>query len=118
MYRTSAVLNVALIAVAFGAAIPAASSNSKTAGASPTQQFATQNESQTQSNDKTEVKTFSGTIWMNGDRFVLRDEREKRWYHLDADQKLIAKFEGKEVKVTGTLDPTTSEIHVQRIEEG
>lgn len=70
-----------------------------------------------QSNDKPEVKTFKGTIWMNGDRFVLRDEREERWYQLDADQKSIAKFEGKEVKVTGTLDPANSEIHVQRIEE-
>ncbi|MGC2702945.1 MAG: DUF5818 domain-containing protein [Candidatus Acidiferrales bacterium] len=80
-----------------------------------------QNQSPIQSripaNDKPEVKTFSGTIWMNGDRFVLRDEREERWYQLDADQKSIAKFEGKEVKVTGTLDPTNSEIHVQHIEE-
>lgn len=118
MYRTSAVLNVALITVAFGAASPVASLNSKDAGVSPPQKFTAQGQSQIQSNDKTEVKTFSGTIWMNGDKFVLRDEREKRWYHLDADQKLIAKFEGKEVQVTGTLDPTTSEIHVQRIEEG
>ncbi|MGA7225135.1 MAG: DUF5818 domain-containing protein [Candidatus Acidiferrales bacterium] len=76
-----------------------------------------QTQSQTQSNDEAEVKTFKGTIWMNGDRFVLRDEHEKRWYHLDADQKLIAKFEGKEVKVTGTLNPANSEIHVQHIEE-
>jgi Protein of unknown function (DUF5818) len=118
MYRTSAVLSIAIITVAFGAAPPAANLNPKNAGASPTHQFATQGRSEIQSNDKTEVKTFSGTIWMNGDRFVLRDEREKRWYHLDADQKQIAKFEGKEVKVTGTLDPTASEIHVQRIEEG
>ncbi len=118
MYRTSAVLSIAIITAAFGAAPPAASLNSKNAAGAPTQQFAPQVQSQIQSNDKTEVKTFSGTIWMNGDRFVLRDEHEKRWYHLDADQKLIAKFEGKEVKVTGTLDPTTSEIHVQRIEEG
>ncbi|MFZ0523890.1 MAG: hypothetical protein WAL95_22890 [Candidatus Acidiferrales bacterium] len=118
MYRTSAVLSIAIITVAFGAATPAASSNAKNARASRTQQSATQNQSQIQSNDKTEARTFSGTIWMDGNRFELRDEREKRWYHLDADQKLIAKFEGKEVKVIGTLDPTTSEIHVQRIEEG
>lgn len=118
MYRTSAVLNIVIIIVALGATASVASSDSRNAGDSPAQQLAAQNQSQIQSNDKAEVKTFSGTIWMNGDRFVLRDEREKRWYHLDADQKLIAKFEGKEVKVTGTLDSTTSEIHVQRIEEG
>jgi hypothetical protein len=122
MYRTSAVLSTIIITVTFGVASLAARSNSKNAGASPTQQSATQAQSQIQSriqsNDKTEVKTFTGTIWMNGGSFVLRDEREKRWYHLDADQKLIAKFEGKEVKVTGTLDAANSEIHVQHIEEG
>jgi hypothetical protein len=122
MYRTSAVLSTVIITVAFGAAAPVASLDSKSAGSLPTQQFTTQGRSQIQSriqsNDKTEVKTFSGTIWMNGDRFVLRDERERRWYHLDADQKIIAKFEGKQVKVTGTLDPVNSEIHVQSIEEG
>lgn len=84
------------------------------------QQFAMQDQdqSQLQSDDKTEAKVFTGTIWMNGDRFVLRDERERRWYQLDADQKLIAKFEGKQVKVIGTLDAANSKIHVQRIEEG
>jgi Protein of unknown function (DUF5818) len=71
-----------------------------------------------QSSDKTEVKVLTGTIWMKGDRFVLRDERQKHWYQLDADQKLVAKFEGKQVKVIGTLDAGNSEIHVQRIEEG
>jgi cob(I)alamin adenosyltransferase len=34
------------------------------------------------------------------------------------DQKLVAKFEGKQVKVIGTLDAANSQIHVQRIEEG
>jgi hypothetical protein len=117
MNRTGAVLNTFIIIVALGATASAATSHSRNPGSSRTQQLMAQNQSQIQSNDKTEVKTFSGTIWMDGDRFELRDERERRWYHLDADQKLIAKFEGKEVKVTGTLDPTTSEIHVQRIEE-
>ena len=55
---------------------------------------------------------------MNGDRFVLRDERKKVWYHLDVDRKAVAGFEGKQVKVIGTLDVANSEIHVQHIEEG
>jgi hypothetical protein len=54
---------------------------------------------------------------MSGDRFVLRDEHQKHWYQLDVDQKLVAKFEGKQVKVIGTLDDANSEIRVQRIEE-
>jgi hypothetical protein len=118
MYRTGAVLNTFIIIVALGATASVASSDSRNPGSSRTQQLMAQNQSQIQSNDKPEVKTFSGTIWMDGNRFELRDERARRWYHLDADQKLIAKFEGKEVKVTGTLDPANSEIHVQHIEEG
>ena len=117
MYRTGAILNTFIIIVALAATASVASSHSRNPGSSRTQQSISQNQSKIQSNDKAEVQTFSGTIWMDGDRFELRDERERRWYHLDADQKLIAKFEGKEVKVTGTLDPATSEIHVQRIEE-
>jgi hypothetical protein len=118
MYRTGAALNTFIIIVALGASASVASSHSRHPGSARAQQLISQNQSQIQSNNKAEVKTFSGTIWMNGDRFVLRDEREKRWYQLDADQKAIAKFEGKEVKVTGTLDRANSEIHVQRIEEG
>jgi hypothetical protein len=122
MHRTGAILNSFIIIVALGATASVASSHSRNPGNSRTQHLAAQNQSllqsQIQSNNKPEVQTFSGTIWMDGNRFELRDERERRWYHLDADQKLIAKFEGKEVKVTGTLDPATSEIHVQRIEEG
>ena len=54
---------------------------------------------------------------MNGGRFVLRDERQRLWYQLEVDQKLVAKFEGKHVKVIGTQAVANSAIHVQRIEE-
>jgi hypothetical protein len=103
-----------MMTVVFGAVIPTVSLDSKEIGGSQTQQFAMQG----QSDDKTEVRVFTGTIWMNGDRFVLRDERQKHWYQLDVDQKLVAKFEGKQVKVIGTLDAANTEIRVQRIEEG
>ena len=99
--------------VVFGAVVPIVSFDSKETGSSRAQQFAMQG----QSSDKTEVKVPTGTIWMNGSRFVLRDEHQKRWYQLDVDQKLVAGFDGKQVKVVGTLDAANSEIHVQRIEE-
>ncbi len=114
MNHTSAFLNVAMMTVVFAAAVPSVDLDSIEVGDSQTQQFATQG----QSGDKTEVKIFTGTIWMSGDRFVLRDEHQKQWYRLDVDQKLVAKFEGKQVKVIGTLDAANSEIRVQRIEEG
>lgn len=117
MHRTSAFLNAAVMTIVFGASASAASFDSKQVAGSRRQQFATQDQSRLQSEDKTEARVFTGTIWMNGDRFVLRDERQKHWYQLDVDQKLVAQFEGKQVKVLGTLDPANSEIHVQRIEE-
>lgn len=114
MNRTSAFLNVAMMTVVFGTVVPIVRLDSIEVGGSRTQQFAMQGES----GDKTEVKIFTGTIWMSGGRFVLRDEHQKHWYQLDVDQKLVAKFEGKQVKVIGTLDAGNSEIRVQRIEEG
>jgi hypothetical protein len=115
MNRASTFLNVAMMTVVFGAVVPIVGLNSIEVGGSWTQRFAMMG----QSGDKAEVKVLTGTIWMNGDRFALRDERQKRWYKLDdVDQKLVAKFEGKQVKVIGTLDAGNSEIRVQRIEEG
>ena len=113
MNHTNAFLNVAMMTVVFAAVVPSAGLDSIEVGDAQTQQFAMQG----QSGDKTEVKIFTGTIWMSGDRFVLRDEHQKQWYQLDVDQKLVAKFEGKQVKVIGTLDDANSEIRVQRIEE-
>jgi len=116
MNHTNAFLNVAMMVVVFAAVVPGVGVglDSIEVGDSRTQQFAMQG----QPGDNTEVKIFTGTIWMSGDRFVLRDEHQKHWYQLDVDQKLVAKFEGKQVKVIGTLDAANSEIRVQRIEEG
>jgi hypothetical protein len=113
MNRKSTFLTIALTTVVFGAVVPSVRLDSIQAGASQTQRLTMQ----LQSSDKTEAKVFTGTIWMNGDRFVLRDERKKHWYQLD-DQKLAARFEGKQVKVIGTQDALNSEIHIQRIEAG
>ena len=71
---------------------------------------------QVQQRDDTQFRTFSGTVWKNDGKFVLRDESHKIWFQLD-DQKLAAKFEGKEVRVIGTLDGTNNAIHVLDIEE-
>lgn len=46
----------------------------------------------------------------------MRDELHKVWYQLD-DQRWAARFEGKQVRVTGTLDSQNQAIHVQNIEE-
>ncbi len=59
---------------------------------------------------------FVGTIVsMNGERYVLRDDVNEVWYHLD-DQQQAGKYLGKRVEVTGTLDGRADEILVQSIE--
>ncbi len=59
---------------------------------------------------------FVGTIVsMNGERYVLRDDVNDVWYHLD-DQQQAGKYLGKKVEVTGTLDGRADEILVQSIQ--
>jgi hypothetical protein len=70
---------------------------------------------QAQQSSNAQITTVKGTVWSNSGRFVLRDESHHVWYQLD-DQRSAARFEGKEVRVTGTLD-ANSVIHVQNIEE-
>ena len=66
--------------------------------------------------DQGKAQTFSGTIVKAGDAYVLRDSSGAT-YRLD-DSAKAAQFEGKQVKVTGTLDSETKTIHVQSIEGG
>ena len=61
---------------------------------------------------------FSGKIVsQNGVRFVLRDDGNNVWYHLD-DQEKAGKLLGKDVVVTGSFDGLTGTIRVQSIVEG
>jgi hypothetical protein len=64
-----------------------------------------------------EVRTFTGKVLsQNGERFILRDEANDVWYHLD-DQQQARKFTGKNVLVTGVLDGRTDMIQVREITE-
>lgn len=62
-----------------------------------------------------DVKTFTGKIMKSGDEFLLQDSIGESTYQLD-DQRQAKGFEGKSVKVTGSVDPVTKTIHVARIE--
>jgi hypothetical protein len=48
--------------------------------------------------------------------FVLRDDVNNVWYHLD-DQQKAERFAGKKVQVIGILDGRVDEIRIQSIEE-
>ena len=56
------------------------------------------------STDASGSQTFSGTVVKQGDKYVLKDDSGKV-YDID-HQSDVAKFEGKRVRVQGTLDPS------------
>ncbi len=59
----------------------------------------------------TDSQTFSGTVTKQGDKYVLRDDSGQT-YDID-HQAEVAKFDGKRVRVQGTLDPTGKKIMVK-----
>ena len=76
-----------------------------------------QNQNQSQNQAESAATTFTGKIVsQNGDRFILRDDANEVWYHLD-DQQQAAKFLGKTVTVKGVLDGRSDMIHVETIVE-
>jgi uncharacterized protein YdeI (BOF family) len=64
--------------------------------------------------DQSKVTTFTGTVVKDGEQYVLRDSSGSV-YKLDDSSRAQA-FEGKTVKVTGRLDPTSKMIHVDSIQ--
>lgn len=57
------------------------------------------------------TQTFSGTVTKEGDKYVLKDD-SGHTYDID-HQDEVRKFEGKRVRVQGTLDPSTNKIMVK-----
>jgi len=68
-----------------------------------------------QTQAQSEAETFMGTIMKSGENFLLSDSATKTGYTLDNPKKASA-FEGKKVKVTGTLDMASNLIHVETIQ--
>ena len=61
---------------------------------------------------RADVRVYMGTIVKDGDAYVLKTGNEK--YLLDS-QKKAKKYNGKDVKITGTLDNAKNLIHVEKI---
>lgn len=59
----------------------------------------------------TDNQVFSGTVQKQGDKYVLKDDSGKI-YDID-HQTDVAKFDGKRVRVQGTLDPSGRKIMVK-----
>ena len=68
-----------------------------------------------QTKPQPEAETFMGTILREGGNFVLSDSATKSRYTLD-DPKKASLYEGKTVKVIGTLDTASNLIHIETIQ--
>ncbi len=78
----------------------------------PSGQATQPSDSQAQSSDASGVQTFTGTVVKQGDKYVLQDAASGTSYDID-HQDEVKKFEGKKVRVHGTLDASGKMIHVQ-----
>ena len=58
------------------------------------------------------MQTFTGTVVKQGDKFVLQDAASGKSYDID-HQDQVKQFEGKRVRVHGTLDASSNMIHIQ-----
>jgi len=61
------------------------------------------------------VQKFQGTIVKSKDKYILQDKTSGATYQLDNQDK-AKKFAGRDVKVTGTLDPSTNTIQISDIQ--
>lgn len=57
------------------------------------------------------TQSFSGRVTKSGDKYVLQDASGKS-YDVDRQEEL-KKYEGKQVRIQGTLDPDGKTIHVK-----
>jgi hypothetical protein len=71
---------------------------------------------QAQQQTQQPTQEFQGTIEKAGAKYVLNDKASGATYQLDNQDK-AKQFADKDVKVTGTLDPSTNTIEVSEIEE-
>jgi uncharacterized protein YdeI (BOF family) len=79
-------------------------------GQAPSQSEKQKPDSQAQSQEP-QGQTFVGTIVKSGDKYVLQDASGTS-YDID-HQDLVKKFEGKQVRVNGTLDQEAKMIHMK-----
>jgi hypothetical protein len=69
-------------------------------------------DAQAQSAQRAGVQSFTGTIVKSGDKYVLQDTSTGNTYDID-HQDEVQKYEGKKVKVHGTLDASGKIIRLQ-----
>jgi len=97
-----------LALMAFGLSLTAIAQNQAAQNPASAQQ------QQQQQVDAQSARAFEGKITKSGDKLVLQDSSTRQAYQLD-DQDKAKPFEGKNVKVTATMDPNTNTLHIVEI---
>jgi hypothetical protein len=69
-------------------------------------------QAQPSSAEGAEGQNFTGTIVKSGDKYKFQDTASGNTYDID-HQEQVKQFEGKKVRVHGTLDESAKVIHVQ-----
>ena len=82
-----------------------------TAPSGRTPQSGAQRPSDSAASGGTDSQTFSGTVVKQGDKYMLKDD-SGHVYDID-HQDEVKKFDGKRVRVQGTLDPSGNKILVK-----
>ena len=83
--------------------------------AQPTQSQPAQNDAQAAPTSAQTAKEFTGTIVKEKGAMMLKDGSSNVSYKVD-DESKVKDYEGKQVKVTGTVDSSTNVIHVDSIQ--
>jgi uncharacterized protein YdeI (BOF family) len=85
---------------------------SQTPSQTPAQAGEAAPDARAQSAQPTSAQSFTGTVVKSGDKYVFQDEASGNTYDID-HQDEVQKFQGKKVKVHGTLDAANHMIHIQ-----
>ncbi len=111
-------VNLLVVFVALGVLawmMPAQTAQAGTLGSAITTQQEEPAEPAAEQAEAQSSQVFMGKIVQHDGTYVLESEGNKV-YQLD-DQEKAKEFEGKNVKISGTLDEQSSTIHVAEIEE-
>jgi len=76
-----------------------------------TDQSSSQPQQQTNASSQQSAQTFQGKIARADEQLVFWDPSSQTAYQVD-DQSKVAPYEGKSVKLTGTVDTKTNTLHV------
>jgi lipopolysaccharide export system protein LptA len=113
MKKVSSLFMLATLVLVLGVAMPTLSS--AVAPQDNTQAQPPQQDKMQPPSDAAKVSVFTGKVMKAKGQYVLMDDSAKVTYALDNQEKAKA-FNGKTVKVTGTLETASNTIHIENIE--